>query len=100
MLTRAALLKDTVMKVRVLVVDDSKFFRRRVTEILNSSTDLEVVGVAENGEQAIQKVLELKPDVITMDIEMPIMDGISAVRRIMAQRSVCFKITGRRQENP
>ena len=86
MLTRAAPLKDTVMKVRVLVVDDSKFFRRRVTEILNSSTDLEVVGVAENGEQAIQKVLELKPDVITMDIEMLIMDGISAVRRIMAQR--------------
>ena len=84
--TRAALLKDAVMKVRVLVVDDSKFFRRRVTEILNASADLEVVGVAENGEQAIQKVLELKPDVITMDIEMPIMDGISAVRRIMAQR--------------
>jgi len=74
------------MKVRVLVVDDSKFFRRRVTEIINASADLEVVGVAENGEQAIQKVLELKPDVITMDIEMPVMDGISAVRRIMAQR--------------
>ncbi len=86
MRTRAAPLKDIVMKVRVLVVDDSKFFRRRVTEILNASADLEVVGVAENGEQAIQKVLELKPDVVTMDIEMPIMDGISAVRRIMAQR--------------
>ena len=74
------------MKVRVLVVDDSKFFRRRVTEIINASADLEVVGAAENGEQAIQKVLELRPDVITMDIEMPVMDGISAVRRIMAQR--------------
>ena len=75
------------MKVRVLVVDDSKFFRRRVTEIINAGGDLEVVGVAENGEQAIQKTLELKPDVITMDIEMPLLDGISAVRRIMAQRS-------------
>ena len=74
------------MKVRVLVVDDSKFFRRRVTEIINACADLEVVGVAENGEQAIQKVLELKPDVITMDIEMPVMDGISAVRQIMAKR--------------
>ena len=73
------------MKVRVLVVDDSKFFRRRVTEIINAGTDLEVVGVAENGEQAIQKTLELKPDVITMDIEMPLMDGISAVRHIMLQ---------------
>ena len=87
MLTRATPPKGALaMKVRVLVVDDSKFFRRRVTEIINASPDLEVVGVAENGEQAIQKVLELKPDVITMDIEMPVMDGISAVRRIMAQR--------------
>lgn len=73
------------MKVRVLVVDDSKFFRRRVTEIINASADLEVVGVAENGEEALQKVLELKPDVVTMDIEMPVMDGIMAVRRIMAK---------------
>lgn len=86
MLTHPALPKGVYMKVRVLVVDDSKFFRRRVTEIINASPDLEVVGVAENGEQALQKVLELKPDVITMDIEMPVMDGISAVRRIMAQR--------------
>lgn len=83
---RAAPHKDPHMKVRVLVVDDSKFFRRRVTEIINANPGLEVVGSAENGEQAIQKTLELKPDVITMDIEMPVMDGISAVRRIMAQR--------------
>lgn len=73
------------MKVRVLVVDDSKFFRRRVAEIINENADIEVVGQAENGNEAIQRTAELHPDVITMDIEMPVMDGITAVRRIMAQ---------------
>lgn len=69
-----------------MVVDDSKFFRRRVAEIINENADIEVVGQAENGNEAIQRAAELKPDVITMDIEMPVMDGITAVRRIMAQR--------------
>ncbi|MEQ6342099.1 MAG: chemotaxis response regulator protein-glutamate methylesterase [Gammaproteobacteria bacterium] len=72
------------MKVRVLVVDDSGFFRRRVTEILGGDAHLEVVGTASNGVEAIEKTVQLKPDVITMDIEMPVMDGITAVRRIMA----------------
>lgn len=71
------------MATRVLVVDDSGFFRRRVSEILNGDPGLEVVGQAENGEEAIRKTAELKPDVITMDIEMPVMDGITATRRIM-----------------
>lgn len=74
------------MKLRVLVVDDSKFFRRRVTEIINANSMLEVVGAAENGEEAVRKVVELKPDVIIMDIEMPVMDGITAVRKIMQVR--------------
>lgn len=71
------------MAIRVLVVDDSGFFRRRVKEILESDPMLEVVGLAENGEQAIEAVKNLKPDVVTMDIEMPIMDGITATRKIM-----------------
>lgn len=73
------------MKVRVLVVDDSGFFRRRITEILNADSRLEVVGSAENGLEAVRQVRRLKPDVVTMDIEMPVMDGISAVRRIMSE---------------
>lgn len=73
------------MATRVLVVDDSGFFRRRVGEMLDSDVHLEVVGYAENGLQAIDKVKELKPDVVTMDIEMPVMDGISAVKRIMKE---------------
>ena len=72
------------MAIRVLVVDDSGFFRRRVKEILDSDPMLEVVGVAENGEQAIEAAKNLKPNVVTMDIEMPIMDGITATRKIMA----------------
>lgn len=73
------------MSLRVLVVDDSKFFRTRVSEILNADSRLEVVGIAENGLQATELAAKLKPDVITMDIEMPVMDGITAVKRIMAQ---------------
>jgi len=71
------------MAVKVLVVDDSGFFRRRVSEILSSDPNIQVVGTATNGREAIDQVLALKPDVITMDYEMPMMDGITAVRQIM-----------------
>jgi len=65
-------------------VDDSGFFRRRLAEIFAADPGIEVVGTAANGQEAVDQVPRLKPDVITMDIEMPIMDGITAVRRIMA----------------
>ncbi|GAB7529744.1 chemotaxis response regulator protein-glutamate methylesterase [Pseudomonas sp. 3A(2025)] len=71
------------MAVKVLVVDDSGFFRRRVTEILSSDPQIQVVGTATNGKEAIEQALALKPDVITMDYEMPMMDGITSVRHIM-----------------
>ena len=71
------------MAVKVLVVDDSGFFRRRVSEILTADSNIQVVGTATNGKEAIDQALALKPDVITMDYEMPMMDGITAVRHIM-----------------
>ena len=71
------------MVVKVLVVDDSGFFRRRVSEILSSDPNITVVGTATNGREAIDQALALKPDVITMDYEMPLMDGITSVRNIM-----------------
>jgi two-component system chemotaxis response regulator CheB len=74
------------MTVKVLIVDDSGFFLRRLAEMINGCEGLKVVGTASNGREAIEKVLELKPDVITMDYEMPVMDGITAVRQIMAKQ--------------
>ena len=71
------------MVVKVLVVDDSGFFRRRVSEILSADPTIKVIGTASNGKEAIDQALALKPDVITMDYEMPMMDGITAVRHIM-----------------
>ncbi|WP_339082326.1 chemotaxis response regulator protein-glutamate methylesterase [Pseudomonas sp. TMP9] len=71
------------MVVKVLVVDDSGFFRRRVSEILSADPNIQVIGTATNGREAIEQAQALKPDVITMDYEMPMMDGITAVRNIM-----------------
>jgi len=76
------------MAIKVLVVDDSSFFRRRVSEIINSDTRLEVIDVATNGKEAVEKAVRIKPDVITMDIEMPVMNGIAAVKEIMAKSPV------------
>jgi len=73
------------MTVKVLIVDDSGFFRRRLTEIINSCDGFKVVGTADNGSEAIDQTKKLKPDVITMDYEMPVMDGITAVKHIMSE---------------
>lgn len=76
------------MTVSVLVVDDSGFFRKRLTEILTASGQIKVVGVATNGREGVELAEKLRPDVITMDYEMPILDGISAVREIMKRHPV------------
>lgn len=72
-------------RLKVLIVDDSVFFRNRIASILASAPDIEVVGSASNGREAVESALALRPDVITMDVEMPVEDGISAVRRIMSE---------------
>lgn len=71
------------MAVKVLIVDDSGFFRRRVSDMLKSDSRFAIAGLAVDGNDAIEKAKQLKPDVITMDIEMPVMDGITAVKKIM-----------------
>jgi two-component system chemotaxis response regulator CheB len=73
---------------KVLVVDDSSFFQTRLKEMINEHPELEVVGVAANGQQAIEMADQLQPDIISMDYEMPQVDGVSAVRAIMAKRPV------------
>jgi len=76
------------MTVSVLVVDDSTFFRKRLTEILTASGQIRVVGAASNGREGVELAARLRPDVITMDYEMPVMNGISAVRAIMENHPV------------
>lgn len=74
-----------VKKIKVLVVDDASFMIKAVSDILNSDPNIEVVGSAKNGLQALEKIKELTPDVITLDVDMPIMDGLRAVRHIMLE---------------
>ncbi|MER2557499.1 MAG: chemotaxis protein CheB [Candidatus Competibacter denitrificans] len=72
-------------KIKVLVVDDASFMVRAITEILSSDPGIEVVGSARNGLEALDKIKTLQPDVITLDIDMPIMDGIRTIRHIMIE---------------
>ncbi|MFN8597035.1 MAG: response regulator [Anaerolineae bacterium] len=71
--------------IRVLVIDDSATAREAITMMLNSSPDIQVVGEATNGAEGVELAAQLRPDVITMDINMPRMNGHEATRRIMAE---------------
>jgi two-component system chemotaxis response regulator CheB len=73
-------------KVRVMVVDDSAYNRQTIISILQSSPDISVVGRAANGEEALREVLRLRPDVITLDLEMPKMDGFTFLRILMSRQ--------------
>ncbi|MDR3563783.1 MAG: chemotaxis response regulator protein-glutamate methylesterase [Negativicutes bacterium] len=71
--------------IKVLIVDDSAFMRRVLSDLFTAESDFSVVDVARDGKDAIDKVKRLKPDVVTLDIEMPIMDGLSALEVIMRE---------------
>lgn len=73
-------------KIKVLIVDDSSLVRKIITDILEKESDITVVGTANNGKTAIFRNQELDPDVITMDIEMPILDGLAALKHIMGTK--------------
>lgn len=72
-------------KKRVLIVDDSAFMRKVISDIINSDPGLVVADTAKNGQEAVQKVQLLKPDVMTLDVEMPVMDGLSALEVVMRE---------------
>jgi two-component system chemotaxis response regulator CheB len=85
--------------IRVLVIDDSAFSRRVITRMLETSPLVEVVGVARDGEEALRKAFELEPDLITLDLEMPKMDGFTFLRLVMAKRPTpVMVISGRSGE--
>ncbi len=68
--------------LKVLVVDDSAFMRKLISDFLNNEPNIEVIGTARNGQDCLLKLQTLKPDVITMDVEMPIMNGLEALKEI------------------
>lgn len=74
------------MPIRVLVVDDSAFMRKLITETINADPGLEVVGFARNGQDALKKLARLDVDVVTLDVEMPVMDGLETLKHIMADK--------------
>ncbi|MGB9081988.1 MAG: chemotaxis response regulator protein-glutamate methylesterase [Desulfuromonadaceae bacterium] len=75
-------------KIRIVVVDDSAFSRRSITRMLEGLDSVEVVGYATNGEEGIQKVITLKPDLVTLDLEMPKMDGFTLLRILTTRFSL------------
>ncbi len=79
-------LNDSGNTMSVIVVDDAIFVRNTISKIL-MSVGYDVIGEAKNGEEAVEKFLELKPDIVTMDITMPVMNGIEAVEKIMVEDS-------------
>jgi pilus assembly protein CpaE len=77
---------QSAKKYRVLIVDDKPEMRKAFSNLLYFEEELTVVGTAEDGADAVKKVQELEPDVILMDVEMPVMDGITATRQIKTER--------------
>jgi DNA-binding NarL/FixJ family response regulator len=77
------------VEVTVLVVDDQRLIREGIASLLAIQENIKVVGVAENGEEAIRQALDLKPDIILMDVRMPIMDGIQATASIRQRLPDC-----------
>ncbi|MDD3704561.1 MAG: chemotaxis response regulator protein-glutamate methylesterase [Clostridiaceae bacterium] len=73
--------------IKVLIVDDSAFMRRIISDMLKTDADIEVVGIARNGKEGLEKIISLKPDIITLDIEMPIMNGLETLAELMKMKS-------------
>ena len=82
--------------IRVLIADDHRLFAEALEAILDAEPEMEVVGRARNGEEAVEQSLALKPDVILMDIAMPVVDGVEATKRIrQKQKRACvLMLTG------
>ena len=79
---------DNKSKKKLLVVDDSAFMRKLISDFFIDNKSIEIIGIARNGKDAIEKIKNLQPDVITLDVEMPVMNGLEALQRIMEETPV------------
>ena len=89
-----------VSEIRVLVVEDSPTVRQLLVHLLEEDPEIQVVGQAAGGRQAVEMAARLQPDLITMDVVMPDMDGLEATRRIMAQRPTPILIVTAHADSP
>ncbi|MGC2061373.1 MAG: chemotaxis-specific protein-glutamate methyltransferase CheB [Thermodesulfovibrionales bacterium] len=90
--------ESTIRKSRVLIVDDSALARDLIRAIVALDPEMEVVGEASNGLEAVERVKSLRPDIVTMDIEMPVMDGLQAIEQIMAKNAVPILVVTTRSD--
>lgn len=86
-------------KTKVLVIDDSAFNRRAITGMLEKIPDVEVIGTATDGEEGLKKAFQLNPDIITLDLEMPVMDGFTFLRLLMSQKPVPVIVVSSRDDD-
>ncbi|WP_449619398.1 protein-glutamate methylesterase/protein-glutamine glutaminase [Robertmurraya sp. Marseille-Q9965] len=77
-----------MQKIKVLIVDDSAFMRKLIQDFLSEHPSIEVIGTARNGEDALKKIKVLSPDVVTMDVEMPVLNGLEALQKIMNEHPI------------
>src|SRR5262245_15634575 len=83
---------EPLTRIRVVLADDQVLFREALHNLIAAQPDIDVVGEAGDGEQALRLVAELRPDVVLMDVQMPVLDGVAATRRIKDEQPECHTI--------
>ncbi|MBI5286532.1 MAG: response regulator, partial [Deltaproteobacteria bacterium] len=85
--------------IQVLIIDDSAFNRRTIASILESAPGVKVVGTATDGMEGLKEVMRLRPDLITLDLEMPVMDGFTFLRILMETNPIPVIVVSGRKED-
>lgn len=83
---------QSAQTIKVLIVDDAAFMRKAILDIVQDDAKIEVVGSARNGQEALEQIVHLRPDVVTLDIDMPVMDGLTTIRHIMIKHPTAIVV--------